>query len=73
MRADEGGAVPGMGHSRGAALDEIASKDLKPDDVRIHGHATGVNFADSLMLGGTYQVKPPFPFTPASKSPERSS
>jgi NADPH2:quinone reductase len=27
-------------------------------------HAAGVNFADSLMVGGTYQVKPPFPFTP---------
>jgi NADPH:quinone reductase-like Zn-dependent oxidoreductase len=26
--------------------------------------AAGVNFADSLMVGGTYQVKPPFPFTP---------
>jgi NADPH:quinone reductase len=45
-------------------LEEIASKDLKPDDVRIHVRAAGVNFADSLMVGGTYQVKPPFPFTP---------
>ncbi len=26
--------------------------------------AAGINFADSLMVGGTYQVKPPFPFTP---------
>ena len=45
-------------------LEEIASKDLKPDDVRIQVRAAGVNFADSLMVGGTYQVKPPFPFTP---------
>src|SRR6201986_1980970 len=45
-------------------LEEIASKELKPDDVRIHVRAAGVNFADSLMVGGTYQVKPPFPFTP---------
>ena len=45
-------------------LEEIASKDLKSDDVRIHVRAAGVNFADSLMVGGTYQVKPPFPFTP---------
>ena len=35
-------------------LEEIASKDLKPDDVRIHVRAAGVNFADSLMVGGTY-------------------
>src|SRR5246127_4105706 len=45
-------------------LEEITSKDLKSDDVRIHVRAAGVNFADSLMVGGTYQVKPPFPFTP---------
>lgn len=45
-------------------LKEIASKDLKPDDVRIHVRAAGVNFADSLMVGGTYQVRRPFPFTP---------
>jgi NADPH:quinone reductase len=45
-------------------LEEIAGKDLNPDDVRIHVRAAGVNFADSLMIGGTYQVKPPFPFTP---------
>jgi NADPH:quinone reductase len=45
-------------------LEEIAGKDLEPDDVRIHVRAAGINFADSLMVGGTYQVKPPFPFTP---------
>ena len=32
--------------------------------VRIRVHAAGVNFVDSLMVGGTYQVKPQFPFTP---------
>ena len=26
--------------------------------------AAGVNFADSLMVAGQYQVKPEFPFTP---------
>ncbi len=26
--------------------------------------AAGVNFADTLMVAGKYQVKPPFPFTP---------
>jgi NADPH2:quinone reductase len=37
---------------------------LEPHQVRIRVRAAGVNFADSLMVGGTYQVKPPFPFTP---------
>src|SRR5690348_4100575 len=45
-------------------LEEAESPSLKPHQVRIRVRAAGVNFADSLMVGGTYQVKPPFPFTP---------
>ncbi|MFO1037024.1 MAG: NADPH:quinone oxidoreductase family protein [Geminicoccaceae bacterium] len=35
-----------------------------PGEVRIRVRAAGVNFADSLMLKGTYQEKPPLPFVP---------
>jgi NADPH:quinone reductase len=45
-------------------LEEVVRRELRPGDVRIRARAAGVNFADSLMVGGTYQVKPPFPFTP---------
>ena len=45
-------------------LEEAESPSLERPQVRIRVHAAGVNFADSLMVGGTYQVKPPFPFTP---------
>ena len=45
-------------------LEEAESPSLEPHQVRIRVRAAGVNFADSLMVGGTYQVKPPFPFTP---------
>ena len=45
-------------------LEEDESASIKPHQVRIRVRAAGVNFADSLMVGGTYQVKPPFPFTP---------
>ena len=45
-------------------LETVARRELAPCEVRIRVHAAGVNFADSLMVGGTYQVKPPFPFTP---------
>jgi NADPH:quinone reductase len=44
--------------------EEAESPALGPRQVRIRVRAAGVNFADSLMVGGTYQVKPPFPFTP---------
>ena len=35
-----------------------------PDEVLIAVAAAGVNFADSLMIAGQYQEKPPFPFSP---------
>jgi NADPH2:quinone reductase len=45
-------------------LEEAESPNLKQHQVRLRVRAAGVNFADSLMVGGTYQVKPQFPFTP---------
>jgi len=33
-------------------------------DVRIRVRAAGINFADTLMIQGKYQVKPPTPFSP---------
>lgn len=35
-----------------------------PGEVLIDVHAAGVNFPDSLMVQGLYQVKPDFPFSP---------
>ena len=45
-------------------LEEAESPKLQPHQVRIRVRAAGVNFADTLMVGGRYQLKPPFPFTP---------
>ena len=45
-------------------LEEADNPSLERHQVRLRVHAAGVNFADSLMVGGTYQVKPQFPFTP---------
>src|SRR5258705_11144661 len=45
-------------------LEGAESPSPKRQQVRLRVHAAGVNFADSLMVGGTYQVKPPFPFIP---------
>jgi NADPH2:quinone reductase len=35
-----------------------------PHQVKIAVHAAGLNFPDTLMVAGKYQVKPPFPFFP---------
>jgi NADPH:quinone reductase len=45
-------------------LDECVALGLRPEQVRIRVHAAGINFADTLMVAGKYQIKPPFPFTP---------
>ena len=45
-------------------LDEVARTQLRPNEARIRVRACGVNFADTLMIAGKYQVRPEFPFTP---------
>lgn len=46
-------------------LDENAPEPpMVPGGVRIKVHAAGLNFADTLMVKGEYQVKPPPPFSP---------
>jgi len=41
-------------------------EDPRPaaDEVLIRVHTTAVNYADSIMVRGHYQTKPPFPFAP---------
>ncbi|PJF21783.1 MAG: hypothetical protein CUN56_09300 [Phototrophicales bacterium] len=45
-------------------LEDITLPAPQPGEVRVKIHACGVNFADTLMIAGLYQVKPPFPFSP---------
>ena len=45
-------------------VEEAMRRPLAPSEARLRVHAAGVNFADTLMVAGKYQVKPEFPFTP---------
>jgi NADPH2:quinone reductase len=45
-------------------LEEVARPTLRAGEARLRVHACGVNFADTLMIAGKYQVRPDFPFTP---------
>jgi NADPH2:quinone reductase len=38
-----------------------------PGDVVVAIHAAALNFFDTLLIAGKYQMKPPFPFSPASE------
>ena len=45
-------------------VEEIPSPKLGAGQVRIAIAAAGLNFADTLIVAGKYQEKPPFPFVP---------
>src|SRR5712692_3857134 len=51
------------------SIDDLTVEELAPpapaaDEVLIDVRATSVNYADSLMVAGKYQTRPPFPFSP---------
>ncbi len=45
-------------------MEDIATPDPGPGQVKIAMRACGVNFADSLVTAGKYQSQPSLPFTP---------
>jgi len=54
----------GWGGPGDLSFEEVAPATLGPHQVRIRVRACGLNFADTLVIAGKYQVKPPFPFSP---------
>ena len=52
------------GGPRDLVLEDIAPPPLTDGGVRVRVKAAGVNFADVLIIQGTYQVKPEHPFSP---------
>jgi len=49
-------------------LKTVPMPALRAGEVRIAVHAAGLNFADTLMAAGRYQVKPPLPFAPGMEA-----
>ncbi|MDJ0943833.1 MAG: NADPH:quinone oxidoreductase family protein [Kiloniellales bacterium] len=45
-------------------LEEVPQPQPGPGEVAVAVAAAGLNFADTLMVAGKYQEKPPLPFTP---------
>ncbi len=48
-------------------VDEAPSAPVGENDVRIGIHACGVNFPDTLIIQGKYQIQPDLPFSPGSE------
>lgn len=53
-----------LGELDGLVYEETESPQPAAQEVRVRVRACGVNFADTLIVAGTYQIKPPLPFSP---------
>src|SRR3954470_20982882 len=49
------------------SIEDVATPEPGPGQVRVTIRAAGVNFPDLLMVQGLYQFKPPFPFAPGGE------
>jgi len=48
-------------------VEDVASPQPGKGQVKIGVHACGVNFPDTLIIEGKYQIKPEMPFSPGSE------
>jgi len=51
----------------GLVLTDIDPPELRPGTVKVRVGAAGVNYVDTLIVQGRYQLKTPIPFTPGSE------
>ncbi len=56
--------VHAFGPIDGHAVEDFPDPEPGPDDVLIDVHAAGVNFSDTLIVQGLYQIRPDRPFVP---------
>ncbi|MFC1822137.1 NADPH:quinone oxidoreductase family protein [Thermodesulfobacteriota bacterium] len=47
-------------------IGEVESPKVGDGQVKVRVHSVAVNFHDTLLVRGLYQIKPDFPFTPGS-------
>src|SRR5210317_880435 len=55
----------------GMRLGEAPDTKPGPGEIAVAAEAAALNFADTLMVTGKYQVKPPFPFSPGFEAAGR--
>jgi NADPH:quinone reductase len=53
--------------SEGVVIEDIAEPAASGNEAIVKVEAVGLNFADTLMMQGKYQHKPPLPFSPGAE------
>jgi len=48
-------------------IKEVDSPEAKGSGVKVRVRAAGLNFPDTLIIEGKYQIKPPMPFSPGGE------
>lgn len=56
--------VRDWGPPEGMSFEDVAEGPVAAGDLRVELRATGVNFYETLLVAGRYQVRPDFPFIP---------
>ncbi len=59
--------VRAWGSPDSMTFEEVDEGGSPADMVRLRVEAAAINFFDALMIAGTYQTKPDFPFTPGGE------
>lgn len=57
----------GFGGPGTLVVEDVAAPVPGPEEVRIRVHAAGVNFPDTLIIEGRYQIRPEPPFSPGGE------
>ena len=56
--------MPHVGGPEDLVVGDVPEPEPGPGEIVVRVEGCGVNFADTLIIQGTYQVKPEHPFTP---------
>jgi NADPH2:quinone reductase len=56
-----------FGPPEALVLEEVPSRPIGPGEVRVAVKAAGINFPDTLIIQGKYQMKAEPPFTPGAE------
>src|SRR5579871_2968830 len=56
-----------FGHPDLLKVQDIATPEPGPGEIRLRLNAAGVNFPDGLKIAGKYQSKPDLPFVPGAE------